>query len=170
MRRGVRVGVDVGAVRVGLAASDPDGVLASPIATLARDEEQHTDQHEIARVVRERSAIEVVVGLPLSLTGERGQAAGLATAYAAELHRLIRDTPVRLVDERLTTVDAHRQMRGSGVPGRRQRARVDQAAAVLILQAALDSERATGQPAGVLVGGRKPRAKRARAENEGHCS
>jgi putative Holliday junction resolvase len=157
----------VGSVRVGLATCDPEGVLASPVATLPRDVDGRADQHEIERYVREHDVVEVVVGLPLSLSGEHGPAAALARDYALALHRLLRDTPIRLVDERLTTVDAQRQMRGSGVAGRRQRARIDQAAAVLILQAALDSERATGQPAGVLVGGRKPRARRARADNEG---
>ncbi len=157
----------MGSVRVGLATCDPDGMLASPVATLPRDMEGRTDQREIERYVRAHEVVEVVVGLPLSLSGAEGPAAAGARDYALALHHLLRDTPIRLVDERLTTVDAHRQMRGSGVAGRRQRARVDQAAAVLILQAALDSERATGQPAGVLVGGRKPRARRARADNEG---
>jgi putative Holliday junction resolvase len=75
--------------------------------------------------------------------------------------------PVRLMDERLTTVEAHRALHASGVAGRRHRARVDQVAAVLILQAALDAERSTGRPAGAIVGDRKPRARRPGARAEG---
>lgn len=168
MRRGVRLGVDVGSVRVGLAASDPAGVLATPVATLPRDADGGADQARVVAEAAQREALEVVVGLPRSLSGQEGPAAELARAWARSLDGLLadrewgRDRPrVRLVDERLTTVDAHRQLRESGVAGREQRARVDQAAAVLILQAALDAERASGNPAGELVGGRRPRSRRA---------
>src|SRR5665648_422758 len=128
MRAGIRLGVDVGSVRVGLAASDPGGVLATPIQTLQRDLGSGGDQDAIAEVVLERDVLEVVVGLP-----RQDPHRPTATALAAR----ISPTPVRLIDERLTTIDAHRQLRDSGLPGRAQRAVVDQAAAVLILQAAL---------------------------------
>lgn len=152
VRAGVRLGVDVGSVRVGLAASDPSGVLATPVETLLRDGSgRHTDQHRIAAAVRERGALEVLVGLPLSLSGQPGAAAALARAYALELAHLVAPVPVRLVDERLTTVESHRKLRESGVAGRRHRAVVDQTAAVLILQSALDAERACGRAPGIPV-------------------
>ncbi|MDQ2755927.1 MAG: Holliday junction resolvase RuvX [Actinomycetota bacterium] len=159
MRPGVRLGVDVGSVRVGLAASDPSGLLASPVETVARDAKERSDQQRIAVVASEREALEVVVGLPLSLSGQEGPAAVTVRAYAAELAELLAPRPVRLVDERLTTVDAHRTLRTSGVAGRAHRAVVDQAAAVLILQGALDSERSTGRAPGELVKTRRRRHK-----------
>ncbi len=152
MRPGVRLGVDVGSVRVGLAACDPSGSVASPVQTLARDGGRRRDVSAIAAMVREREALEVVVGLPLSLSGGEGPAATLARRYADQLVSAVAPTPVRLVDERLTTVSAHQAMTASGRSGRRQREVVDQVAAVIILQAALDRERATGLPAGELVG------------------
>ncbi|WP_366521063.1 Holliday junction resolvase RuvX [Lapillicoccus sp.] len=150
-RTGVRLGVDVGSVRVGLSASDPSGLLASPVETVARDALGGADQHRVVEVAAERNALEVVVGLPRSLTGAEGAAAATARSYAVELATLLAPTPVRLVDERLTTVDAHRRLRESGVAGRAQRAVIDQAAAVLILQNALDAERASGRAPGELV-------------------
>ena len=174
MRRGVRLGVDVGSVRVGLAVSDPGGVLATPVETLARDTSRKaptsdalvtppdagkshkpissgdvpTDLRRIADEVSEREALEVLVGLPRSLSGREGPAAEAARAYARALAQLV-DVPVRLVDERLSTVAAHRSLREAGMKGRKQRAVVDQVAAVVLLQNALDHERSTGQPPGV---------------------
>jgi len=165
MRPGVRLGVDVGSVRVGVAASDPSGALAAPVATIARDlSDAGTDQHELSILAGERGAIEIVVGLPRSLSGEEGEAARLARAYATDLARLVMPTPVRLVDERLTTVESHRQLRESGRSGRSRRAVVDQAAAVLILQCALDAERMSGRAPGELVSlaGRPPRTRERR--------
>lgn len=164
-RPGRRVGIDVGSVRVGVAASDPAGLLATPVRTVARDPdtaaEHPSDLEEVAAVVAELEAVEVVVGLPRTLAGAEGAAAEAARTYAGRLSERIAPVPVRLVDERLTTVDAHRNLRESGVEGRRQRSVVDQAAAVLILQTALDTERGSGRPPGELVrtGGRKPRTK-----------
>jgi putative Holliday junction resolvase len=164
-RHGRRVGIDVGSVRVGVAASDPSALLATPVRTVARAAEDPEatprDLEEIAELVRELEAVEVVVGLPRSLSGAEGHAAATARTYAGRLAVRIAPVPVRLVDERNTTVDAHRQLRASGVGARAQRAVVDQAAAVLILQAALDAERSSGRPPGELVrtGGRKPRTK-----------
>lgn len=164
MREGVRLGVDVGSVRVGLAASDPGGVLATPVETIERDLESGTDLGVIAAAVLERHVLEVVVGLPRSLSGDEGPAAAGARGYAVALAARISPIPVRLIDERLTTIDAHRQLRDSGMAGRAQRAVVDQAAAVLILQAALDAEKESGLAAGELVGARKPRASRTKAK------
>ncbi len=150
MRRGVRLGVDVGSVRVGLAVSDPGGVLASAVATLARDA-QGADLREIARQSAERGVLEVVVGHPLSMNGTEGSAARLARGYAMSLARLLAPVPVRLVDERLSTVAAHQQLHGAGVRGRKHRSVVDQVAAVVVLQSALDVERTSGREPGLLV-------------------
>lgn len=156
---GVLLGVDVGEVRVGLAASDPVGLLAHPVATLARDEEGLGDLDQIAAAALERAAVAVVVGLPRSLSGEEGVAAQRARRYAMALQRRL-TIPVRLWDERLTTVDAHRALHASGVKGRDQRGVVDQAAAVLILQAALDSRRAGGPVGAPLKNRTKARTPR----------
>lgn len=148
MRRGVRIGVDVGSVRVGVARCDAEGLLATPIATLARGPK---DLAEIAVLVVEEEAVEVVVGLPLHLSGKEGAASGSARAYAQELAEQIAPVGVRLVDERLSTVGAARELRDAGIDARRGRMLRDQAAAVIILQSALDLERSTGHPPGEPV-------------------
>ncbi|TQM58351.1 Holliday junction resolvase RuvX [Humibacillus xanthopallidus] len=162
VRPGVRVGVDVGSARVGVAASDPTATFAHPVRTLARDEQHGTDLTELVTLVEELAAVEVVVGLPLLLSGQEGEAARIARDYAVALAARVGTVTVRLVDERLTTVDAHRRLRDSGVPGRGQRKVVDQAAAVLILQTALDTEARSGKPPGepVTTGGRRKKERR----------
>jgi len=112
--------------------------------------------------VEELGAVEVVVGLPLLLSGREGEAAQLARAYAVAIAARMGTVTVRLVDERLTTVDAHRRLRDSGLPGRGHRKVVDQAAAVLILQTALDTEASSGRPPGepVSPGGRRKKERR----------
>ncbi len=136
--RGRRLGVDVGAVRIGLALSDPDGVLATPLVTVPADAAGGADLATIAALVAEHEVVQVVVGLPRTLAGREGPAAQAARAFAERLAGTV-DVPVTLSDERLTTVVATRQMRESGRKGRRQRAVVDQAAAVAILQGWLDA-------------------------------
>lgn len=138
---GVRLGVDVGSVRIGVAASDPNGVLAYPVTTLRRDPDGGHDLDELAALVREKEAVLVVVGLPRSLSGRDGPAVRTAETFADALAERIEPVPVRLVDERFTTLMASRTLSRQGVRGRRQRAVVDQAAAVLILQGFLDAER-----------------------------
>lgn len=135
---GVWLGVDVGTVRVGVARSDPRGVLASPVATLARE----GGVRELARLVQEHEAVGVVVGLPVTLAGREGTSAALARDYAEQLARVISPIPVELVDERLTTVAAERRLAARGVRGRARRAVVDQAAAVEILQHWLNAQHA----------------------------
>jgi putative Holliday junction resolvase len=145
--QGVRLGVDVGAVRVGVALSDPAGILATPLITLRRDPEKDADIAELARIVADREVVEVIVGLPRMLSGRKGPAAIAAEDYAARLTTQVVPVPVRLFDERLTTVIATRVLADRGVRGKRQRAVVDQAAAVAILQSWLDAERsAEGRP------------------------
>lgn len=151
MRRGVRVGVDVGTVRVGLARSDPDGLLATPVETVPRDPEGISDVERIATEVGDFHALEVLIGLPRNLRGHEGTAAQAARSYAEAVARRVRPVPVRLVDERLSTVTAARALRDAGVRGRRHRPVVDQVAAVVILQSALDAERASGRAPGTVV-------------------
>ncbi|HEX3287812.1 MAG TPA: Holliday junction resolvase RuvX [Mycobacterium sp.] len=140
--RGRRLGVDVGSVRIGVAVSDPDGILATPVETIRRD---RTDRHarRLAQLVTELEAVEVVVGLPRTLADRTGPSAEDAIAVAEELGRRVAPVPVRLADERLTTVSAQRSLRDAGVRARGQRAMIDQAAAVGILQSWLDQRRVT---------------------------
>lgn len=148
MRRGVRIAVDLGTVRIGVARSDAEGALAMPVATIARREDSINMLREL---VAEHDAVEVVVGNPVGMSGRPGRAAADARTYAEDLALVVAPIPVCLVDERLTTTLAHRRLAESGRRGRRARSVVDQAAAVSILQHALDTERATGIPAGTTV-------------------
>jgi putative holliday junction resolvase len=150
MRQGVRIGVDVGTVRIGVARSDPGGVLASPVETVRRGK---GDLERIVALVGEHEAIEVVVGLPTSLSGREGPAAVAAREFAIRLAELLPPETVRLHDERLTTVTAESGLREVGVRGQARRQVVDQAAAVVLLQAALDGERLTGSAPGEIVRG-----------------
>ncbi len=149
--RGVRIGVDVGSVRVGVAASDPDGLIATPVETVPRGDTVDGGVARIVEIVEERSAAVVYVGLPKHLSGRDGSASQAARTYGEHLARAVAPVPVQLIDERMSTVTAHRAMRASGRPGRRQRAVVDQAAAVVILQSALEAEQASGHRAGELL-------------------
>ncbi|MBU8822079.1 Holliday junction resolvase RuvX [Mycolicibacterium goodii] len=142
--RGRRIGIDVGTVRIGVASSDPDGILATPVETVARDKRDRTGKHvrRLAALVEEYEAVEVVVGLPRTLGDRAGASANDAVDVAEQLARRIAPTPVRLADERLTTVSAQRSLREAGVRARGQRAVIDQVAAVGILQGWLDQRRA----------------------------
>ena len=151
MRSGVRIGVDVGSVRVGVAASDTTGLLATPVTVLRRDARGGRDLDDLVAIVAAREAIEVVVGLPMHLRGNEGPAAAAARSYADTLATRVSPVPVRLVDERLSTVEAARNLRASGRDARASRGVVDAAAAAVLLQSALDSERNTGKPAGELL-------------------
>ncbi len=147
LERGTRLAIDVGSVRVGVARSDPDGILAVPEVTLARD--SHTLER-IGALVDEYSVAVVYVGLPLGLDGQVGAAGALAEEFAAALAGGI-DVDVYLVDERLSTVSAQRSLQAAGKSSRESRAYVDQAAAVVILESALARERADGTRAGRAV-------------------
>lgn len=128
--------VDVGTVRVGVAASDPSRILASPVETV-----QAPGHARVAELVAERAAELVVVGLPTSLSGRSDSAsAQMARTWAAAFAELV-DVPVELVDERLTTVTATAALRASGRTAKQSRAVVDQAAAVALLQGFLDARR-----------------------------
>ncbi|WP_144717889.1 Holliday junction resolvase RuvX [Agrococcus jejuensis] len=146
MRQGVRLGVDVGRVRVGVARSDRDGLLATPVETIQRVDVDGVVRR-IGELVGELDVVELVVGLPLSLSGGDTASTQDARDVAAALASV---APVRLVDERLSTVTAQSAMRQAGRSTRRQKAVIDQAAAVVILQHALDAERA-GRVPGMMV-------------------
>jgi putative Holliday junction resolvase len=133
-RRGARLGIDVGRARVGVARCDPDGLLATPVETVPRD----------------YAAAARIVGLPLNLRGEDTASTADAREFAAAL-AAASGLPVRLVDERLSTVSAHAALRDSGRSQRSSRSIVDQVAAVVLLQQALDVEKSTGRPPGSAV-------------------
>lgn len=148
--RGRRLGIDVGKVRIGVAISDPDGVLATPLATVPRDTSEPpeddeawvpADVAEIARLVAEHEIVEVVVGLPVTLAGTESHAARYVRSFAQVLADAVAPVPVSLADERMSTAVASRRLSERGVRGRRRRAVVDQAAAVEILQGWLDAAR-----------------------------
>ena len=138
--RGRRLGIDVGTVRIGVAVSDPDGILATPVETVRRD---RGDGHlrRLATLAGELDIIEIVVGLPRTLADRAGASADDAVALATALAGRVGSVPVRLADERLTTVSAARSLREAGVRAREQRGMIDQAAAVAILQGWLDQRR-----------------------------
>jgi putative Holliday junction resolvase len=138
--RGRRLGIDVGSVRVGVALSDPDGIIATPLVTVPRDVEHGSDVRTIAYLVAEHDVVQVVLGLPRTLANREGPAAEAARVFGEALTGALA-VPVVYSDERLTTVVATQQLRSRGVKGRKQRAVVDQAAAVAILQGWLDSRR-----------------------------
>ena len=141
MRSGVRVGIDIGTVRIGVARSDRDGYLATPVETVDRGSENPIGQ--LVSVIAELDAVEVIVGLPLSLNGSHTASTEDALVMARELAQNA-SVPVRLVDERLTTVSAHSALRAAGKKQKQTRSVIDQVAAVMILQHALDSERSSG--------------------------
>ena len=152
MRPGVRLGIDPGDARIGVARSDPTGFLATPLETVRRG------RGDLARIVAlgaeiqaESVLVEVVVGLPRSLKGGENPATAKVREFAAALAARMAPVPVRLVDERLTTVSAEAMLRDRGRKGQDRRSVVDQAAAVLILQHALDTERAVGDAPGEIV-------------------
>jgi putative Holliday junction resolvase len=160
MRGGVRLGIDVGDVRIGVARSDPSGLLAVPVETVARGE---GDLDRLAALVAESEAVEVVVGLPVSLSGGEGPAAQKAREFARVLaERLGGTISVRLFDERLSTVSAQQGFHAQGLRTKSTRARIDQAAAAIILQSALDTERSTGSPPGSAATGDSARRERKR--------
>ncbi|GAB3193231.1 hypothetical protein GCM10027261_07710 [Geodermatophilus arenarius] len=139
-RQGRRLGLDVGTVRIGVALSDPTGTLASPLETVERRRDGG-DLDRIAALVEEHEVTEVIVGEPRHLSGASGASAREARAYSRSLAGRIGSVPVHLVDERLSTVTAAGSLRANGLDSRAQRPVIDQAAAVVILQAYLDAQR-----------------------------
>lgn len=154
MRSGVRLGVDVGKARVGVAVCDRDGLLATPVVTLARGD---ATVAELRALVDEYRPVEIVVGLPLSLRGDDTPSTADARMLAAELAAAV-ELPIRLVDERLSTVSAQRALHQTGRSVKASRPVIDQVAAVIILQNALDFERSAARPPGTVVDPRQGRS------------
>ena len=149
MRPGVRLACDVGSVRIGLARCDALGILATPLDAVKAGEQAPA---AVAAIVEEWSAIEVYVGLPLHLSGVEGASADMARTWAGQLAELI-DAPVRLIDERLSTVQAQRALQSAGRTTKESRSRIDSASAVIVLQSVLDQEQSTGRVPGERVEG-----------------
>lgn len=147
MPTGVRVACDVGSVRVGLARSDASGVLAVPLPAVPAGDGAID---AVAAVLQEWEATAVYVGLPLRLAGDEGPAAVAARTWATRLAERAA-VPVRLIDERLSTVQAQRGLHAAGRSTRTSRDVIDSASAVTVLQSVLDREQRTGEPAGELV-------------------
>lgn len=158
--QGVKLGLDVGMARVGLASCDPDGILATPVKTLSRDAKRNSDIKVVVKEAASRGAVQIFVGLPRTMKGEEKSSADMARSYARLLVSLLQDAgldvPVHLVDERLTTVSAHQALHKAGLERREHRKVVDQVAAVEILQHALEMQKARNANVGELVRPRKP--------------
>ncbi|MFW0155013.1 Holliday junction resolvase RuvX [Rothia sp. P6271] len=152
---GVRMGVDVGNARVGLSLCDRDGILATPLKTLRRDLKKNSDRRVLRTLVKVHEVTEIFVGLPKTMSGGESSSTLMARSYAQDLvTELIAEgysIPVWLVDERLTTVSAHRTLHEAGVSSRDFKTMVDQVAAVNILQYCLDTLKAGNHVAGFLV-------------------
>jgi len=148
VRPGVRLAVDPGSVRIGVARCDPSGILATPLTVLRRGK---GDLDALASLALAEDAMEIVVGLPRSLSGREGPAAATAKQFAADLAARVAPLPVRLVDERFTTATAHDALRAGGHDSRARRESVDSAAAAVLLEGALESERRSGLAPGDLV-------------------
>ncbi|MGF2948017.1 Holliday junction resolvase RuvX [Microbacterium alcoholitolerans] len=146
-RRGIRLGIDVGKARVGVSRCDPDGMLAVPVETVPRSE---TSVDRIVELSAEWDPIEIVIGLPVNMRGEETLSTVDAREFAADVRRRT-GRAVRMVDERLSTVSAHAALRSSGRSQKNSRSIVDQVAAVVLLQHAVDTEKSTGHPAGALI-------------------
>jgi putative Holliday junction resolvase len=159
LRRGRRLGIDWGDARIGVAVSDPDGLLAVPLDFVAAGAEE---LRRLTDLVAEYDPLEVVVGLPRSLNGGEGPAAlkirgkvdGLAGALAERFGT--EAPPIRLMDERLSTVSASRRLRASGKSAKAQRTLIDSEAAREILDRALETERNSGTAPGQLLSPRSP--------------
>lgn len=136
MRRGVRIGIDVGKARVGVARSDIDGMMAVPSETLARE----SALTALVALSAESSVLEWVIGLPLSLDGGETLSTADARSFAREL---VQSTgiPARLIDERLSTVGAQAALHSASHTTKSSRSVIDQVAATILLDTALDAER-----------------------------
>lgn len=150
MRTGVRLGIDVGKVRIGVARSDLHGMLATPVETVARAATGSSDVDRLIALCLELEVVEIIVGLPLALSGARTASTEDANGFAERLFEAA-GLPTRMIDERLTTVSAQSALHANGRTTKSSRAVIDQVAAVILLQQALDSERASGNPPGIAI-------------------
>jgi putative Holliday junction resolvase len=132
------LGVDPGSRRIGLALSDEDGIIASPLGTV-QVKAREQGAREVAALAAEHQVCTIVVGLPLRLDGSEGEAVRLARWFAERLGTLTK-LPIELWDERMSTLAAERALRSAGVRGSAQRGKVDRVAAALLLQSFLDAQ------------------------------
>lgn len=152
MDRGSRLAIDVGTVRIGLAVSDPDSILSTPLPALIRSKLLGETLQEILSLITDNGVVEVFIGDPLSLSGSETESTKDARQFANQLAELT-SVPVRLVDERLTTVTASAKLRLNGKNAKAAKSLVDSASAVEILEQALSISKQSGKPAGLRVGG-----------------
>lgn len=138
------LGIDLGTKRIGIAASDRSGTIASPLTVLQRSGSQGGDHRNIAKIVIEEEAVAIVVGLPLNMDGSEGKAALSARAEVERMATVV-GVPVYVHDERLTTVAADRVMMEQNMNAQARRKVVDKWAAAVILQAWLDSRESRGE-------------------------
>jgi len=151
MRIGRRLAVDVGRVRLGVALCDQEGILASPLEAVSRSSVLSETLLLLANLAAANDVIEVYVGDPLSLSGKETDSTSDARSFASELSQVI-SVPVRMIDERLTTVTAATKLRASGISSKDSKSIIDSASAVEILESALSFEKSSGLAPGVLVG------------------
>ena len=152
MDRGSRLAIDVGTVRIGLAVSDPDSILSTPLPALIRSKLLTETLQEILSLISDSGVIEVYIGDPLSLSGSETESTKDARQFANQLAELT-SVPVRLVDERLTTVTASSKLRLNGLNAKAAKDLIDSASAVEILEQALNVSKKSGKPAGLRVRG-----------------
>lgn len=146
MRPGIRIGIDVGRSRVGVARTDPAGLMAVPVTTLVRA----SALDDLVHMATDYDPIEFVCGLPIGLDSRETASTADARAFAAELHART-GVSVRLIDERLSTVSAQHSLHAATHTTKTSRAVIDQVAAAILLENALDAERA-GNQIGEVVG------------------
>lgn len=148
---GRKLALDIGRARVGIAISDAAGILASPSESIARLADDSETVKEILQLVIDNEIVELYIGDPVSLSGEQTSSTADARNFAALLQSAT-SLPVRLVDERLTTISAARNLRESGKDARASKSFIDSASAVVILESVLQTERVSARSAGRAVG------------------
>jgi putative Holliday junction resolvase len=153
MEKGRRLAIDVGAVRIGVALCDPEGILSSPLPALERLSDLPRTLKDIADLIAENSVVEVFIGDPLSLSGGESASTRNAREFARELAAFI-SVPVHLIDERLTTVSASAKLRLSGKDAKSSKSLIDSASAVEILDQALATLKVSGRTPGQRVEGK----------------
>ncbi len=138
MQRGRRIAFDYGDVRIGVAVSDPDSILSSPLTTLRATDKNLSSQ--ISQMIAEIEPVAIYVGRPALLSGDDGVASEKATEFVSLLHT-ITQVPIELIDERMSTISAARNLREAGRSAKESKDAIDMAAAVAILEFAIDIER-----------------------------
>jgi putative Holliday junction resolvase len=151
MRLGKRLALDVGKVRIGVAVCDSECILSTPLEAIKRSSDLSKTISDISSLVDDLQVLEVYVGEPVSLGGQSTDSTKDARAVATELARNV-NVPVRMVDERFTTVSAAAKLRSAGLSTREAKSHIDSASAVEILEMALRLERSSGQEPGTKIG------------------